>query len=72
MLKMVLLLDKSGIMVYSRRLYWNYLTADKGTITIEKYDNANPPKFLPPHNEHGDFKLNVDAKTVDTVKINGQ
>ncbi len=40
---------------------------NNGTITIEKYDNANPPKFIPPHNAHGDFKLKVDAKTVDTV-----
>ncbi|MCG3660514.1 hypothetical protein [Aliarcobacter butzleri] len=48
------------------------ITANKGTITIEKFDNENPPKFIPPHNEHGDFKLNVDAKTVDTVIIDGQ
>ncbi|QNM92400.1 hypothetical protein [Aliarcobacter cryaerophilus] len=48
------------------------ITANKGTITIEKFDNENPPKFIPPHNSHGDFKLNVDAKTVDTVIINGQ
>ncbi|MCR1815794.1 Ig-like domain-containing protein, partial [Aliarcobacter butzleri] len=47
------------------------IKADKGSITIEKYDNANPPKFIPPHNEHGDFKLNVEAKTVDTQIING-
>ncbi|MFX4178509.1 beta strand repeat-containing protein, partial [Aliarcobacter butzleri] len=45
------------------------ITANKGSITIEKFDNENPPKFIPPHNEHGDFKLNVDAKTVDTVII---
>ncbi|MCG3700342.1 hypothetical protein L5F42_10940 [Aliarcobacter butzleri] len=48
------------------------ITANKGSITIEKFDNENPPKFIPPHNEHGDFKLNVDAKTVDTVIIDGQ
>ncbi|MFW2608568.1 hypothetical protein, partial [Aliarcobacter butzleri] len=48
------------------------ITANKGTITIEKFDNENPPKFIPPHNEHGDCKLNVDAKTVDTVIIDGQ
>uniref|UniRef100_UPI00082526FC Ig-like domain-containing protein n=2 Tax=Aliarcobacter TaxID=2321111 RepID=UPI00082526FC len=48
------------------------ITANKGNITIEKFDNENPPKFIPPHNEHGDFKLNVDAKTVDTVIIDGQ
>ncbi|KLE01006.1 Ig-like domain-containing protein [Aliarcobacter butzleri] len=48
------------------------ITANKGTITIEKFDNENPPKFITPHNEHGDFKLNVDAKTVDTVIIDGQ
>ncbi|MCG3657252.1 hypothetical protein L5F23_11085, partial [Aliarcobacter butzleri] len=48
------------------------ITANKGTITIEKFDNENPPKFIPPHNEHGDFKLNIDAKTVDTVIIDGQ
>lgn len=48
------------------------ITANKGSITIEKFDNENPPKFIPPHNEHGDFKLNIDAKTVDTVIIDGQ
>lgn len=48
------------------------ITANKGSITIEKFDNENPPKFIPPHNEHGDFKLNVDVKTVDTVIIDGQ
>ncbi len=48
------------------------IKAEKGSITIEKYDNANPPKFIPPHNAHGDFKLKVDAKTVDTVIIDGK
>lgn len=43
------------------------IKADKGSITVEKYDNENPPKFIPPHNEHGDFTLNVEAKTVDRV-----
>ena len=35
------------------------ITANKGTITIEKFDNENPPKFITPHNEHGDFKLKI-------------
>ncbi|MFV7789341.1 hypothetical protein ACNO6Z_00640 [Aliarcobacter lanthieri] len=48
------------------------IVADKGSITIEKYDNSNSPKFIPPHNAHGDFDLKVDAKTVDTAIIDGQ
>ncbi|MCG3714480.1 hypothetical protein L5F64_02725 [Aliarcobacter butzleri] len=47
------------------------ISATNGNITIEKYDNANPPKFIPPHNEHGDFTLNVEVVTVDTVIIDG-
>ncbi|QKF58165.1 hypothetical protein [Aliarcobacter lanthieri] len=48
------------------------IVADKGSITIERYDNSTPPKFIPPHNAHGDFDLKVDAKTVDTAIIDGK
>ncbi|MCT7610035.1 Ig-like domain-containing protein [Aliarcobacter butzleri] len=44
----------------------------KFAVEIKDYQNTEQPKFIPPHNEHGDFKLNVDAKTVDTVIIDGQ
>ncbi|MDK2065315.1 hypothetical protein PT447_10275, partial [Aliarcobacter butzleri] len=44
----------------------------KFAVEIKEYQNAEQPKFIPPHNEHGDFNLKIDAKTVDTVIINGQ
>ncbi|MCT7493453.1 hypothetical protein [Aliarcobacter cryaerophilus] len=43
----------------------------KFEVEIKEYQNNEQPKFIPPHNSHGDFKLNVDAKTVDTVIIDG-
>ena len=39
----------------------------KFEVEIKEYQNNEQPKFIPPHNEHGDFKLNVEAKTVDRV-----
>ncbi|MGJ0314897.1 hypothetical protein [Aliarcobacter cryaerophilus] len=58
------------------------ISVNKGTdgkfeVEIKDYQNSikdihgkydiEPPKFIPPHNEHGDFTLNVEAKTVDRV-----
>ncbi|QNM88199.1 hypothetical protein [Aliarcobacter cryaerophilus] len=45
--------------------YQNSLKDVEGKYIIE------PPKFIPPHNSHGDFNLKIDAKTVDTATING-
>uniref|UniRef100_UPI001868DA11 hypothetical protein n=1 Tax=Aliarcobacter butzleri TaxID=28197 RepID=UPI001868DA11 len=54
----------------------------KFAVEIEDYQNSlkdgdgkyiiEEPKFIPPHNAHGDFDLKIDAKTVDTVDIDGQ
>ncbi|WP_141049666.1 DUF5801 repeats-in-toxin domain-containing protein [Aliarcobacter cryaerophilus] len=41
----------------------------KFAVEIKDYQNTEQPKFIPPHNAHGDFDLKVDAKTVDTVII---
>lgn len=43
----------------------------KFAVEIKDYQNTEQPKFIPPHNSHGDFDLKVDAKTVDTVIIDG-
>lgn len=43
----------------------------KFSVEIKDYQNTEQPKFIPPHNSHGDFDLKVDAKTVDTVIIDG-
>ena len=48
-----------------------YISAGNGSVTIVDYDNANPPKFIPPHNAHGDYNLKVEAVTVDSVEIDG-
>ncbi|MCT7528383.1 hypothetical protein N5T79_04440 [Aliarcobacter cryaerophilus] len=39
----------------------------KFAVEIKDYQNTEQPKFIPPHNEHRDFTLNVEAKTVDRV-----
>ncbi|MFY4786952.1 Ig-like domain-containing protein [Aliarcobacter butzleri] len=53
----------------------------KFAVEIEDYQNSlkdgdgkyiiEEPKFIPPHNAHGDFNLKIDAKTVDTAIIDG-
>ncbi|MCT7406707.1 hypothetical protein [Aliarcobacter cryaerophilus] len=60
------------------------IIANKGDVTItpptsnsvdisgNTNDNQPVIKFIPPHNAHGDFKLGVEAKTVDTAIIDGQ
>ncbi len=35
-------------------------------ITMDRYDNEYPPKFIPIHNDNGDYTLKVSAQTVDT------
>ena len=42
-------------------------------VVIKNLSNEVQPdvKFIPPHNAHGDFKLNVEAVTVDKVEIDG-
>ncbi|RBQ27090.1 hypothetical protein, partial [Arcobacter sp. CECT 9188] len=44
----------------------------KFAVEIKDYQNTEQPKFIPPHNAHGDFKLSVDAKTIDTAIIDGK
>uniref|UniRef100_UPI001866AAEB Ig-like domain-containing protein n=4 Tax=Aliarcobacter butzleri TaxID=28197 RepID=UPI001866AAEB len=50
----------------------------KFAVEIKDYQNSKDengnyqneePKFIPPHNAHGDFDLKIDAKTVDTSII---
>lgn len=43
----------------------------KFEVEIKEYQNNEQPKFIPPHNSHGDFDLKVDAKTVDIAIIDG-
>ncbi|WP_257118928.1 hypothetical protein, partial [Aliarcobacter vitoriensis] len=57
--------EENGKFAVEIKDYQNALKDGDGKYIIEE------PKFIPPHNTHGDFPLKVDVKTVDTVKING-
>ncbi|MEA3405990.1 MAG: VCBS domain-containing protein [Pseudomonadota bacterium] len=63
-----LLVDETGTLAASGVVAGVTVT-DNGDstwqVSIEDYDNAYPPKFIPPHNSDEDYNFDVTAQTQD-------
>ncbi|MDY0116808.1 MAG: cadherin-like domain-containing protein, partial [Sulfurimonadaceae bacterium] len=68
------LYDKTGDITGSGAIDSKVSVDATGTgwaIIITEFDNTNPPKFIPPHNDDSDHTLKVSSVTNDGTSVSG-